>query len=162
MAGPAYSSNIPDLADRDGRDLESSSPAGSGGLGESIAQAVAEGIRARTVDRGLDATGNPLAENEEPYRSQKARKYGSSKPLVRTGHMLKVESLKGQVAVDSDSVTMTYGTGATDEVGGSTDRDEGGWNSEKRPFYALDDDIIDDAVMPLVLEAFDRELKAQG
>lgn len=162
MPVSAYSSNIPDLANRDERDLDASSPGGSGALGESVAQAVAEGIRERTVDRGLDATGNPLEPNEAKYAEAKRKKFGSSRPLVRTGHMLKVESLKGDVVADGDSITMTYGTGATDEIGGTTDRDEAGWNSDERPFFALDDAIIDDAVMPLVLEAFDKELKADG
>lgn len=155
MAGVNYQTNIDDLARRDvsaidGWDLAE--------VKDDVVEAVAEGVRDRTVGRKLDATGGPLKANEVRYADRKRRTHGATQPLVRTGQLASAESLRGESSVERDKITIVYGTGAPDEDG-VTDREKAGWNSGERPFFALDDQIVDELIMPIVAESMEEMLR---
>jgi len=175
MSDESFSSNIDDLArwERELIDTWDFTVAGeSQSLGRDMVGAVAEGINERTVADQKDATGGDLTPNEARYAARKAREWGSHQPLIRSGQMLSLESLIGEVEVEPHQITMRYGTGRpatrVSGPGGKlrddepTDREKAGWNSEERPFYALDEAIVDDHVMPVAAESFDKHLKAKG
>ena len=122
-------------------------------LGEDCAHIIADEIANRSANsRGAE---NYWAENEEPYRSWKAKKYGVSKPNVRTGQMLNLQALLGEFVVTTDQVAMFYGTveaparsSASSYFDPKTDGAitdvEKAWycsTSHNRPFYELDDNI---------------------
>ena len=158
MPDDGYSSNIEDISRLEEELLRGWN---LGDDADAIAGAVAEGLRERTYDRGLGADGERLKVNEPKYAARKAKEFGSTRPLVRTGQLLDIESLKGDVEASPDAVTMTYGTGGAGEGGGPTDREKAAWNSGERPFYALDDAIVDERVMPIVADALDRRLEGR-
>lgn len=122
-------------------------------LGRDMAADVATGIIDRTTAEQRDATGSPLKPNEPKYAKRKAEKYGAHQPLVRTGQLLSLQSVKGEVTVSPDEIVMRYGTGdapsrsstgyISDADRAVTDRQKAEWNSDERPFYAMDDAIID-------------------
>lgn len=156
MPEDGYTSNLDDL-----EQWENGAIGGwdFGTIADDIASEVAAGIRERAFERGLDVDGQPLKDNEPRYAAAKARKFGSTQPLVRTGQLLSIESLKGEIEAGADSITMTYGENEAGEEGGATDRQKAGWVSGDRPFYALDDSIIDERIMPIVGDSLDRRLE---
>lgn len=156
MPEDGYSSNLDDLVRLEESLIDEWSLEEAA---DAIVGAVVDGIRERTIDRKLDASGEPLKANERRYAEAKAKKYGSTQPLVRTGQLLSDESLKGDVEATTKKVTLTYGTGESGKDGDATDRQKAEWNSEARPFYALDDSLVDERVMPIIGESLDRRLK---
>ena len=136
-------------------------------LGRDMAGDVAQGIHDRTIEDQRDATGSPLKPNKDPYKTWKEVKLGVYQPLVKTGQMLSLTSLLGDVTVTDDEILMKYGTGEPPSRSASpsgslsnqdasvTDRQKAEWNSEERPFFALDDKIVE-ALMDRAGDAFDK------
>jgi hypothetical protein len=153
----ADASNIDDVAAWE-KDLIDSwnftRPGQDQSLGRDMARDVAVGIQERTVAEQRDAMGGSLKPNEKRYKTWKEVKLGVYQPLVKTGQMLSLESLVGDVTVAPDEIVMNYGTGrsptrSASPMGGLskqdekvTDRQKADWNSDDRPFYAMDDQII--------------------
>jgi hypothetical protein len=93
--------------------LNVESPDGGGSLGEAIADAIAEDIASSAIDVQADPEGEDFPDNEPKYAAYKDRVYGRSGRAygIRTGQTFSKESLKGQVQIDEDRMTMAYGTG---------------------------------------------------
>lgn len=123
-------------------------------LGRDMVRDVAQGIHDRTVAERRDATGAPVKSNEYHYAVWKAEKLGVYQPLIKTGRMLSLVSLIGNPEISPDLIVMPYGTGEEDEDG-VTDRDKAGYVSGERPFFALDDAIVD-RLADRAGEAFDK------
>lgn len=126
-------------------------------LGRDMAGDVAMGIIDRTVAEQRDVNGSPLKPNKDPYKTWKEVKLGVYQPLIKTGQMMSLLSVKGEVAVSPDEVVMTYGVNDADEDG-VTDRQKAEWNSDERPFYAMDDKIVA-TLVDRASDAFDRAAK---
>lgn len=169
MATESYKSNE-DSLEADLRALIDSwdftAPGEQQSLGRDVVGEIAAGIHDRTVAEKKDAHGEPLKPNEKRYAARKAREFQSFQPLVRSGQLLSLDSLVGRVDVTPDKITMNYGTNsAPSRVFGPsgnlrqnepTDRQKAEWNSEERPFYALDERIVDERVLPAVAESLDK------
>lgn len=141
-------------------------------LGRDLAGVVATGIADRSA-QGKAPNGSDWAENREPYKSRKAKRYSALLPNELTGQMLSLESLKGQTTIAADAVEMKYGTGeaatrartgpadARDCV--ATDQQKAEWTTEgasgpPRPFYELDNAIADEC-QKVAGEALVKHLK---
>lgn len=141
-------------------------------LGEDCAHIIADGIAVRSANNE-GAQGIWYA-NEPKYAEWKSAKYGVPNPAPnrRTGQMLSLDSLLGTVTITTDRVTMQYGTGTTptrssassyfdaNTDGAVTDRQKAEWNSDKRPFFELDDQISD-AVFDFIEETIEDYLELQ-
>lgn len=136
-------------------------------IGRDVVGDVASGIHERTVDLMRDATGAPLKPNKDPYKTWKEVKLGVYQPLIKTGQMLSLLSLKGDATITPDEIAIEYGTGeppsrSASPTGGLskgdedvTDRQKAEWNSDERPFFALDDAIID-RIADRAMATFDK------
>lgn len=84
-----------------------------GTIGDEIATAVAEDIASSAEEVQANPTGGEFPENEEDYAKWKAERYGVGSRAfgLRTGQTFSVESLRGEVEVDGEAMSMTYGTG---------------------------------------------------
>lgn len=164
MADPTLDSNIDEIGswlDQLVDTYNFTRPGTDQSLGRDLAGVVAQGIQDRTVADQTDANGGPLKPNEPKYAKWKAKRFDAHQPLVRGGQMLSLQSLIGEVEVTADEVIMHYGTGDEEPLVSSTgavmprtihkqigavepaptDREKAEWNSDDRPFYALDDKI---------------------
>lgn len=138
-------------------------------LGRDLAGVVAQGMIDRTAKDQKTVDGEELRPNEEKYRKRKRRLYEVDQPLWRTGQMLSLPSMIGKVTVSADQIEMRYGIGEapTRSMTGDyiskedkeiTDVEKAGYVSEARPFYGLDDQIIDE-VKKAAGEALGAHLK---
>jgi hypothetical protein len=119
-------------------------------IGRDAAHSVGLGIQIRSTHEQIDANGAQFEPNERKYAEWKARsdRYDAHQPNVRTGQMLSLESLLGEVTVGKDLVEITYGkdkpaeksmTGyMTKSDRETTDRDKAAYAHEERPFWGLD------------------------
>lgn len=127
-------------------------------LGRDLAGVVAQGIVDRSRPDAMDPSGGTWADNKEPYKSRKAKKYDAYQPGVLTGQMLSLTSMLGETTITSDQVEMRYGINkpSTDSLNGQpppkaanppTDRQKAQWFTEGgRAFYALDQTIADKVI----------------
>ena len=126
-------------------------------LGHDMAVVVATGIQERSIPEMKAPDGDTWDPNEPKYAARKRAKYDADQPNVRTGQMLSLESLLGDVSVAPETVTMRYGTGdpPTSAANGATltegdksitDIEKAYFGSKTRPFYALDSTIEGEAV----------------
>ena len=140
-------------------------------LGRDLAGVVAQGIIDRTIAHQQDATGGGLKALSEAYRKRKLKEYGLDDILFRTGQMLSLESVLGDLSLSPEEVQMTYGTGdppargagpmgkISDQDKEVTDREKAAFAHESdRPFYGLDTTIADD-VAKAAAEALGSYLK---
>ena len=98
------------------------------------------------------------------------KKYGASQPLMKTGQMLSLLSLKGVVDVEPSSIVIHYGIDEppsrvfmpqgelSEQDKQITDRKKAEYNQDVRPFWGLDDRICQ-AIADLAGEAFTRLAK---
>jgi hypothetical protein len=119
-------------------------------LGRDMAGVAARGIIDRSVPGCKAPDGSDWAENEEHYADAKRAKYDADQAGIRTGQMLSLRSVLGEVTVTRDQVVMRYGTGEapksaangaelTDSDKARTDREKAGYFTEKvGEFYGLD------------------------
>lgn len=131
-------------------------PGVNGSLANDLIDIAARGIIDRTVAEQDDAAGSPLKPNNPKYAAFKAAKYSSHQPLVRTGQMLSLASVRGVPTIGEDEIIMDYGLGVAPTSGSTgyiskadrsvTDRQKAGHVSEDRPFYSLDDAIAADMI----------------
>jgi len=129
------------------------------GRNENIGKDLAYLASQRMIDRADQEQGGPdgsiwLA-NEPRYAAWKAKKYNVVKVGTLTGQMLSETSMRGNIDVQEQEVTMRYGIDqpATKFKGGETydvenpptDRQKAQWFEEGgRKFYGLDDKISDE------------------
>lgn len=141
-------------------------PGVEGSLGRDLAVAAAEGMVERSIVDQTERTGSPFLANEPIYARWKAAKYDAHQPNVRTGQMLSLQSMLGDVDISPEDVALRYGTGqppasafsgvALSESDRSiTDIEKAFFASEDRPFYGLDDSI-DETLQAVAQEALDR------
>jgi hypothetical protein len=147
-------------------------PGEDGSLGQDLARVVAQGVIDRTVAQQQAADGSQLRENEPRYRARKKKLYQVDQPGLRTGQMLSLTSVLGEVDVTADEVTLRYGIGEAPTSSSTgfiseadkrvTDRDKAGWFTEGgRPFYALDE-TINTEVAEHAGEALGTHLREHG
>jgi hypothetical protein len=149
-------------------------------LGEDLAHGVADGIEVRSdqQQRGEVVIWPENSDNPpgKGYKSRKKRLYGTDKTNYRTSQMLSHESLVGELLVDRNEVKMTYGTDRAPTTSANgyieerdkrvTDREKAAYAHEDgkdRDFYELDEQIVDERIMPLIedalQEAFDQAFR---
>lgn len=121
-------------------------------IGKDAAGIVAQGIIDRSVNDQGGAAGAWLP-NDPDYTAEKARKYGVELIGFRTGQMISLPSLLGNVDVEPDTVTIRYGTGQPPREAMSssyiskgdqavTDTQKAGYFTEKKgPFFEWDEPI---------------------
>ena len=87
-------------------------PGIEGSMGKDAAHAVAERIAEAAADQKT-TDGEPFPDNAPEYAAWKDEKYGVGPNAYgrRTGQMLSLESLLGEVEVSGGEVTIRYGTG---------------------------------------------------
>ena len=123
-------------------------------LGQDLIATTAQAIQERSVPDATDPDGGTWAANEPRYARYKQRKYDAHQPNIRTGQMLSLKSLIGESTVTADEVLMRYGTGQSPDSAFNgteltrsdreiTDIEKAWFASRNRPFYAIDDEIID-------------------
>jgi len=85
-------------------------------MGKDCAHAIGEAIAEAAADQ-KQTDGVPFPKNDKDYAEMKARKYGFAPPAFgfRTGQMLSIESLLGEIEIDADRVVVRYGTGRAPE-----------------------------------------------
>ena len=85
-------------------------------MGKDAAKAVAERIAEAAADQKT-TDDEPFPNNAPEYAAWKDKKYGVGPDAYgrRTGQMLSLESLLGEVDVSGDEVTIRYGTGQAPE-----------------------------------------------
>lgn len=85
-------------------------------MGRDAAKAVAERIAEAAADQKT-TDDEPFPNNAPEYAAWKDKKYGVGPDAYgrRTGQMLSLESLLGEVDVTRDEVTISYGTGQAPE-----------------------------------------------
>lgn len=127
-------------------------PGAEGSLGRDLAVAAAEGMIERgTVDHKAP-DGGAWAPNEPTYAKYKSKRYSAEQPNVRTGQMLSLQSMLGDVRVGPELVTIAYGTGQppassfngaelTEGDKAITDVEKAYFASRTRRFYGLDEEI---------------------
>lgn len=149
---------------------------GSGPLGLVAARLIAEDIASSAVDVQAEADGTEFPDNEDRYARFKAEKYGRTGKSygLRTGQMLSVESLMGEVVVSTETVVMNYGTGkppTTSKTGYLTAADTSITDVEKafyirrsgKPidFYQVGP-FADEAVKEATADALERHLRRRA
>lgn len=132
-------------------------------LGEVLIEVIALGILRRTLADQTDAKGKPYAALNEKYLRWKINQGFSQLKNVQTGKMISLDELKGQVTVQANLATMTYGRSeATRQLAEwATEGRKGGKGGRPpRPFYDLskDDEKRIDAACERAIEATIREL----
>jgi hypothetical protein len=144
-------------------------------IGKDAAGIVAQGI----IDRSVSDQGGPNAawpQNDPDYTADKVLLYNVSLIGFRTGQMISLPSLLGNVIIEPDTVTMNYGAGNPPRESMSsnylskgdksvTDRKKAGWFTEKKgPFFAYDDKIADEVreYVAAELAIFIGELNAKS
>ena len=145
---------------------------GGGTLGQDCAGTVADAI-ATDAAQSKGAEGQTFPENSPKYKAWKARRYGQDAPGYRTGQMLSLESLKGEVQIEGDEVVMTYGTDEPptrsstgmgfnpDTDGAITDREKMGYITEKfGPIFAMNADRQTE-VTEVIGDAFSRHIRSK-
>lgn len=139
-------------------------------LGDHMADIVATGIQARTLDDQKTSEGAPLAANRGYYGARKRTRgilvgvglYGSTAKGVSTGgDMLSFDQLRGRVAIGDDTVVMT--AGLDDEAEAKVamfSEGDATKNQPPRPFYELDETIESnlDQLLDEAIEAGIRDL----
>lgn len=149
-------------------------PGVEGSLGKDCAHAVAERIADLAATEQRTSDNEDFPDNEPRYADWKNRKYNTSKPAfgIRTGQMLSIQSLLGDVEVEPGRVTMSYGTGqAPDRSGASdyisesdkrtTDREKAGYISKRVEFYKAGSEGRA-AVVEVVKEALDKAIREEN
>lgn len=104
---------------------------------------LADGIIARSIDeqKAADAAWDAL---NAKYKTWKVNKYGVELIGVKTGGMLSLDSVLGDIQITPELVTILYGKGTPDRDDPSiTDIEKAFFFSERRPFFELDDAITD-------------------
>lgn len=120
-------------------------------LGMELAYKVADGIHDRSIQEQRGASSFWAACDAE-YVTEKFDLYKTNKTGERTGQMLSILSLVGQVEISEYTVYMTYGIDAaptrskysgyiSDQDKSITDAEKAEHFSAKRPFYELDEVI---------------------
>jgi hypothetical protein len=105
---------------------------------------IADGIIARSIDDQSAAEGSWDALNEK-YKEWKVKKYGVGLIGVRTGQMLSLNSVLGEIEITPELATVLYGKALADpEDDTITDIEKAYFFSERRPFFELDDKITDE------------------
>jgi len=129
-------------------------------LGEIIVEEIAEGIAIRSTEQQMSPSAGTWPENSDNpagkgYRSRKKKKYGTDLVNERTGQMLSIQALKGEVKISDRLIEMRYGSatcpqsaknGATLTNQDATTMDiVKAFYAERqgRGFYELDQDITD-------------------
>jgi hypothetical protein len=138
--------------------VEFTMPGQDASLGKDCAGVVAQGIIDRSVPDAVSPDGGSWAANEARYAAYKRAKFAADQPGILSGQMLSLESVKGEVKVLPDQVTMTYGTGSTpsgSRTGAAlsasqssvTDREKARHFADSgREFYGLDKDVVEAVV----------------
>ena len=147
------------------------SPGKDASLGKDLAVAVANGIVERTTVDQLGSSGSPLKALSTAYKARKVKDHGVGLIGVRTGQMLSLESVLGDVTITADEVTLAYGTGEAPtkfathgdlKPNEPTDREKADWfGSGGREFYAIDEAIAE-AAAELAREALQDYLAENG
>lgn len=142
------------------------------GKDESVGKDLANLAAQRMTDRSEQQQGGPAGDiwlaNEPRYAAWKAKKHNVHAVGVLTGQMLSHESMLGTLDVQSEEVTMKYGTGdpakrfrggeSYDVENPPTDRQKAQWFEEGgRKFYGLDENISTE-LANLAGEALDEYL----
>lgn len=114
-----------------------------GTFGDEAARAVADDIHTSAEDVQQEPPGKEFPDNEDKYAAAKAKKYGRTGKSfgLRTGQMLSIESLLGDVAVKHDEVVMQYGTGkppSSSKSGYLSDEDRSITDVEKARYMTRD------------------------
>jgi hypothetical protein len=78
-------------------------------FGEDLQDAIAQGLVIRYVLDQQEPGGKRLAELAESTLREKQRKGYPETIGVRTGLMLNIEQLKGELLIEGGTLTMTYG-----------------------------------------------------
>lgn len=142
-------------------------------LGLDAVHIVAEGIVDRSAKNQGSASGNPWPPNRADYTAAKLAKYSVSLIGFRTGQMISIPSLLGQVDIRPREIEIRYGTGRppTRSMTGHiepadmkvTDTQKAEWFTNKKgDFYEVDEKIADKVREHFVaeLERFIDELNA--
>ena len=161
--------DIADWLDELASTFDFNRPGVDGSLGRDCAGTAAQGMIDRTVAEVKSADGGNLKPNERKYAVRKLKKYDANQPLVRSGQLLSLTSMRGETAIEPDKVTMQYGTNQPpagslngylpDADRKVTDRQKAGWVSDERPFYALDE-TIGDTITAMIDEALADHLQS--
>ncbi len=116
-------------------------------LGRDMATEACLAIVERSVADQQDATGGTFKATSPKYTASKLRKFSVDLVGVRSGQMLSLESVKGEITVEPEVVTIKYGTGEVatrSSTGGQlrsnepTDRQKADWFTQGgRPFFGL-------------------------
>jgi phage gpG-like protein len=110
-------------------------------LADDVRTLVAEAVYDQTVLAQKQPDGSPLAPLAPSTLAEKRLRGYPETILVRTGHMLDLEQLKGEMEASDTSLAMTYGT--DEEARQLAEYAHEGSRKKvrrpKRPFYALDD-----------------------
>lgn len=170
-------SNLDDVMGQLNRFLESfdfTRPGIESSMGKDAAHAVAEAIAQAAADQKT-TDGEPFPDNEPKYADWKDRKYGVGNPAYgrRTGQMLSLQSLLGNVDVAPDEVTLTYGTGeapersvASNYIGEGdkkvTDKQKADYNNERMNNFYKIGEAGRAAVVEVMREALNRAVAEEN
>ena len=85
-------------------------------VGKLIADDIAEGIHKRSIETQSSQSEREWPENSDNpagkrYRARKNMKVGTEPTNTRTGHVLSVGPIRGEVIIEDGKITMRYGTG---------------------------------------------------
>lgn len=143
-------------------------------IGKDVAVSIAQEIADDAAEQ-MEPDGTPFPANEAKYAAWKGRKYGMQEPAYgyRTGQMLSLESLIGEVDVKADEVTMTYGKDLpptrssasgyiSDQDKAVTDRQKMGWMKDKGVNIYKLSDLVRQRAFELIREWFARVIREKG
>jgi len=141
---------------------------GAGGrpLGDEMADVIAAGVQARTLEQQQSPSGGTLAANRGGYgRRKRARGVPVGVGLVGNdvgGEMLEFEQVRGQVAIGPNDLVMTAGldADAKEKVEWFSEGNPAN-NQPPRPFYELDA-AIEGQIDDLLDQTADRRIRALG
>ncbi len=140
-------------------------------LGNRIVNTMAQVISDRGLARQEGAHG-PFRENTPATAAEKMDLYGHARPNTAVGHMLSLDSVKGQPEISQREIKWVYGTnsmtlGAPASYHQRTDKQKAEYahgardgGAHDRPFFELNDEDQAD-VQTIVAAQLVEELKAR-
>ncbi len=135
---PAFTRTVRELADVNFR----TALPGGRNLGEVAAELVAVGVYNRSVNGQTDASGAPWQPLSPKYLAWKAANGYSTRKNIKTGRMLSLEEIRGQVKVTKNFVTITYGlSNETRLLAEWATEGQSRTNRPPRPFFDMDEGI---------------------